>query len=649
MGISVGSTLLFGGEKEQAVMPSLHSFATLQQLTECLKSTEGIKRFPPCTDRQAWNNFAKGELQKKYAEYIISKAKEYKNTSWPECTLKLFTQYIREGNRANYEKPYIERRYRLTILTLAECLENKGEYIEDIAEGLWTIYSEPTWVLPAHERFKAPDPVPLKGKYESVDLFASQTALMITAVIELLEKQLTAYSPSLIDRLKKDIIQRVIEPLETDQEAPWWIKKDSQLVNNWIPWCCSNSFGAAQYVLRDDPERLAKLVWKMHTVVDKFIASYKNDGACDEGPTYWTPSVGQMYRFMDQLNRRTNGLYEDFFKQPKIRRMGEFITDLNLTGQYFMNYSDAASRILNMSPGLVYSFGESIDSTLMKSFITDYIRTSDINGMTNSQAIRSLSIMDFLMLMRLPEETDKIQFNHRDLSYFADRNIFIARHNPAASQKGIIGCIKGGHNNEGHNHNDVTHFSVYVNGKPLIVDTGAGVYTRKTFSHERYTIWWIGGMGHNAPQINGHYQLAGEQYHAKVKEFNPDPAVPSITYDISKIYDKKAEVSNASRKFTVDRKKGAVYVADSITMKNNKNAKVEIKLFTPQKVVSFSKNQIKWQDAEMNLKNIICSNVSEVDLEGDSKFIGEWGKLYSITLTTELKNSGNYDIEIIAK
>ena len=649
MGVCACSTLLYGGEKEQIIMPSLRAFATLEELTECLKKTEGIKRFPPGSDRQAWNNFSKGRLQKEYADYIVKEAKKYKNTSWPECTLKLFTQYIREGNRANYEKPYFERRHRLTVLALAECLENKGEYIEDIAEGLWTIYSEPTWVLPAHERFNTPDPVPLKGKYEVVDLFASETALIVTAVIELLEKQLVAYSPTLIDRLKKEIIQRVIVPLEADGEEPWWLQKEIKFPSNWIPWCCSNSFGAAQYVLRDDPERLAKLVWKMHSALDKFIGVYKNDGACDEGPTYWTPSVGQMYRFMDQLNRRTNGLYNDFFKQTKIRRMGEFITDLNLSGQYFMNYSDASAKMVNLSPGLVYSFGESINSELMKSFVADYIRTANVSGMTNSQAVRSLSIMDLLLLMRIPADTDKMQFKHRALSYFADRNIFIARQNPDAPQNGIIGCIKGGHNNEGHNHNDVAHFSVYANGKPLIIDTGAGVYTRKTFSLERYSIWWIGGMGHNAPQVNGHYQLDGVEYHATVKEFIPDSVSPSITYDISKIYDKKAEVSKASRKFTVDRKKGAVYVADSISMKNGKNAKVEIKLFTPQKPVSFTDNSVKWQDAEMKLENIRCTNVSEVDFEGDSKFLDTWGKLYSITLVAELKNSGSYEIEINSK
>ena len=232
------------------------------------------------------------------------------------------------------------------------------------------------------------------------------------------------------------------------------------------------------------------------------------------------------------------------------------------------------------------------------------------------------------------------------MSYFADRQIFIARQNPENPEQGVIGCIKGGHNSEGHNHNDVAQFTVYVNGKPIIVDAGAGTYTRKTFSADRYSIWWIGGMGHNAPQINGHYQMAGIEYHAKVKEFNPAPDAPSLTLDISKIYTPEAGVKEAVRKFTVDRKNGKVTVNDSLSMLNSTSNKIELKLFTPQKPVSFNDNSVKWDDAEMSLKNIKCVSVNEIDLENDAKLVSVWGKLYCINLITEINN---YQIEITSK
>ena len=81
-------------------------------------------------------------------------------------------------------------------------------------------------------------------------------------------------------------------------------------------------------------------------------------------------------------------------------------------------------------------------------------------------------------------------------------------------------------------------------------------------------------------------------------------------------------------------------------MLNSNSNKIELKLFTPQKPVSFDDNSVKWDDAEMSLKNIKCVSVNEIDLENDAKLVSVWGKLYCINLTTEINN---YQIEITSK
>ena len=75
--------------------------------------------------------------------------------------------------------------------------------------------------------------------------------------------------------------------------------------------------------------------------------------------------------------------------------------------------------------------------------------------------------------------------------------------------------IKGGHNDESHNHNDVGSFMIYVDGKPVIVDAGNMVYTRKTFSAERYSLWNTRSMYHNVPLIGEDgEQRDGKEYRA---------------------------------------------------------------------------------------------------------------------------------------
>ena len=42
-------------------------------------------------------------------------------------------------------------------------------------------------------------------------------------------------------------------------------------------------------------------------------------------------------------------------------------------------------------------------------------------------------------------------------------------------------------------------FTIYKNGKPLIIDLGVGTYTRETFSDKRYEIWTMQSQFHNVP------------------------------------------------------------------------------------------------------------------------------------------------------
>ena len=63
----------------------------------------------------------------------------------------------------------------------------------------------------------------------------------------------------------------------------------------------------------------------------------------------------------------------------------------------------------------------------------------------------------------------------------------------------------------------------------------------------------------------------------------------------------------------------------------------ESDLYSPQKAVSFNANQLQWQDVTMNLDNIKCVSVREVDLKDELSIVNSWGKLYCITLKTKIK------------
>src|SRR5699024_1226834 len=75
-------------------------------------------------------------------------------------------------------------------------------------------------------------------------------------------------------------------------------------------------------------------------------------------------------------------------------------------------------------------------------------------------------------------------------------------------------AVKGGHNDEAHNHLDVGSYLVALDGAPVLIDLGQPTYTARTFTERRYEIWTMTSSWHNLPEIRGHQQGVGERFRA---------------------------------------------------------------------------------------------------------------------------------------
>ena len=126
---------------------------------------------------------------------------------------------------------------------------------------------------------------------------------------------------------------------------------------------------------------------------------------------------------------------------------------------------------------------------------------------------------------------------------------------------GLYAAIKGGHNAESHNHNDVGTFIIYADGQPVVLDMGNKVYTAKTFGPERYTIDNTRAMNHNVPLIGGTEQRDGAQFRARDVSFDKTGA----RMDIAGAYPDEAGVLRLLRSFTVD--EHGVTLRDRITLR----------------------------------------------------------------------------------
>ena len=234
-------------------------------------------RFPDCTDREFWDG-----LPSEAREELIKKGEGYFSEEYPALFLSDYREFSRTGNRVNFEDQYFKRREMLSGLVLAECVENKGRFLDKIMDGLFLILEETSWCLPAHNTYirdavQLPLPDPTRPV---IDLFAAETAAIVAMTEYLLRKPLCRMSKqleqptgdaqkdmmtlegagtktsaggmngsetageeikefSLINHyVDAELTKRIIVPYLT--EHFWWMGNGEEELCNWTPWITQN-------------------------------------------------------------------------------------------------------------------------------------------------------------------------------------------------------------------------------------------------------------------------------------------------------------------------------------------------------------------------------------------------------------------------
>jgi hypothetical protein len=121
-------------------------------------------------------------------------------------------------------------------------------------------------------------------------------------------------------------------------------------------------------------------------------------------------------------------------------------------------------------------------------------------------------------------------------SFFPGGGVLISRTMAEEAKPPMAVVLKGGHNNEPHNHNDVGSFSVIVGTNMVICDPGGEVYTKRTFSAHRYDSKVLSSFGHAVPVIGGNLQRTGSEAHGVILETNFTAAADTFKLDIRSAY-----------------------------------------------------------------------------------------------------------------
>lgn len=497
----------------------------------------------PIADRAAWQAIAKLPGSKGRLE----RAEQLLKEPLPDLTEALYLDFSRTGNRTRCQDVMFRRHGRVPTLVVAEGLEHRGRFVPAIEEAVRAICAEPSWLLPAHDRSLAN----YYGKTVEIDLHSAATSWNLAIADNWLGD---ALSHETRDLIRRELQRRTWAPYESyaqrGQPNLWWATG----TNNWNAVCLAGVTGSA-LALIEAPERRAWFVAAAEKYVQNFLHGFTSDGYCSEGVGYYNYGFGHYLLLAETISQATHGRV-DLMELPCVRQIAQFGPRMEILPGSYPAFADCSPRARPDVPLLDYvsrryGFG-----------------WQDIERQAAATAGSGGSLFDLgafgfpnSLAQRLAAEQAAGPPALRD--WFAEAGILICRPRPD-NRRGLGVGLKGGHNAEHHNHNDVGSFVVALQGHTPLVDPGAEVYTARTFSAKRYDSNVLNSFGHSVPLVAGQLQREGRQAAGRLLRTEFTDEQDTIAFDLRSCYAVKS-LQKLERTFAFSRVgRGSLTVTDAV-------------------------------------------------------------------------------------
>lgn len=553
----------------------LQNSTTLEELRSLLKYNQEWVDYPAYSDREGWKERVTPQMR----EIVIKEGEAALSYEWRPDLATDYLAYKRTGEILTGRENHLA----LQKLTIAELVEGKGRFLDAIINGVWFLCST-DWIHSAHLIYQKDQSGLPDRKEPTVELVVADIGAQMAWNYYLLGEEFDKVSPLINERIKEEVYRQLLDPYFVRDDYWWMGFNPGQKVNNWTVWINYNVLQSLMLMERDH-EVIASGVWKIMRSTDSFINSYKDDGACEEGSTYWGHAGANFLKCLDMFERITGGKV-NLFKDELVQNIGKYLYRAHIADRYFVNFADA-SAVGSIKSAVAYQYGKCIDDPVMMRFAASFMKPN-----TPPSGFLATALDEVLMSKEL-SQIEKGSVSIKSY-WWSGTEVCIARDN-AESKEGFFFAAKGGNNDESHNHNDIGTFILYYNSKPALIDVGVGEYTKQTFSAERYKIWSMQSGFHNLPKINGVDQMNGKEYRAKDVNFVDKESLVKFSLDISSAYPKTANVKSWDRSYTLRR-------GENFTISD----KWRLSKVTGENTINF-----------MTYCEVSCVKLGEIQLKGD--------------------------------
>jgi hypothetical protein len=467
----------------------------------------------PITDRAAWGKIAQAPA---FAS-VVPQARKLSREPVPALPDELYLDFSKTGNRSRCERVLKGRQSRIVSFTLAECLEDRGRFLSPLTKTIEALCAEKTWTYPAHDR-KLDN---FHGRTVEIDLRASAVAWDLATADYLVGDRL---SPATRRMVRENVQRRVLQPfrdmVQGRRPEIHWLRA----THNWNAVCLAGVTGAA-LALEESPDDRAWFIAAAQHYIRFFLSGFTPDGYCSEGVGYWNYGFGH-FLMLGEAIRQATGNRLDLFADPAALQPARYGLRTEIINGLYPTIADChpGSR---PAQEFVQFICERLGLAVPDAGQADFTRPSG--------SLAATMMFSFLDKPLPIVASAKITPDSPLRTWFKDGGVLICRPQPG-SETQFAAVLKGGHNAEHHNHNDVGSFSVIAGKAMVICDPGGEIYTARTFSAHRYDSKVLSSYGHAVPVIGGELQRTGAQARAAVLRADFRDEEDTLALDLRSAY-----------------------------------------------------------------------------------------------------------------
>ncbi|MBR3503295.1 MAG: hypothetical protein IKO07_03510 [Clostridia bacterium] len=574
-----------------------------QYLDALLFELQGADEFlmaMPAEERAAWDGLP-GDVRQK----LTGRADQWLQKDVPPLSASSFISFSRAGVAADYEASRRVRRDMLRDLVLGSCVAPDGRYDMKLADVVWAICEESSWLLPQNNPLSlGRKGLPLPDPYSHrVDAAAAETAADLALAAQMVSARLDAVSPQLFERIEREIDRRVTRPFLSLNDMAWMCGPKGDALR-----CLAGCAMAFLTFERNDRQRW-QCMRKAWTLFDRLISAMPGDGSVPGGLDDWgavaEPAMDMVMMVLSVSRGRV-----DVRREKQIQLLCHFPVFCHVAKDWFVNPGRHSMRP-PLDGAQLFRLGDYIGDDALCELGVFLRRAREAQPPREQWLLHAAA--DLFNGPVMDREIGRAPFRRQ--GFFNVAQMMVARGEEDA-QRGLALAAHGGNNGVIGSHPDAGDFVLFCGGEPVLVDAG---FLEDT-------------MFHNLPVIDGQGQSLGSSFGARDVTCRLEEDYAMLSMDLAAAYPPKAGARAWQRTLLFERDAGVVQLMELFELTSPRD--IEFCFMTPVEP-SLGQGWAQLGPVRMRWEKGLEARAEPFSVpEGPMREL--WGEtLYRLTLTTE--------------